>query len=257
MLEPQNIAHAALAAIDDMPSFRVALSILRPAALGAFTACELASLERFLPHLRRCMQLRVMLDRGHRRESLALETLDALATGVLLLDASARVLFANAAALDLANTRDAIVLEDGTVKARQVCQARHLRELIACAIRGEAGGAVGLSRASGGLPLSVLVAPLQGALGRVGAVALFLTDPCRQAELSAERLRALYGLTPTEARVALHIGEAGTIAGAAAGLQLGPETVRTHLKRVYAKTGVNRQSALVRLLDLAAVTRSP
>jgi hypothetical protein len=34
----------------------------------------------------------------------------------------------------------------------------------------------------------------------------------------------------------------------AAGLGLGPETVRTHLKSIYRKTGVNRQSKLVSLL---------
>jgi len=82
-----------------------------------------------------------------------------------------------------------------------------------------------------------------------------LSDPGQQAERLAERVGALYGLTPTEARVAVRIGKASTIAHVAVGLQLGPETVRTHLKRIYAKTGVNRQSALARLVDFAAVTR--
>jgi len=255
ILEPQNIAHAALASVDDRPASRVALSIHRSAALGAFTAGELSALEPFLPHLRRSLQLRSVLERGRCRELLALETLNTLATGVLLLDNGARVLFANDAVRKLHATRDVIVLDDGTLRARHTGQARQLRELIASAIRGEPGGALALSRASGGLPLSVLVSPLQGALGRAGAVAVFLADPGQQAELSADRLSALYSLTPTEARVAVHIGRTGTIAGVAASLQLGPETVRTHLKRIYAKTGVNRQSALVRLVDFAAMTR--
>jgi len=255
ILEPQNIAHAALASVDDRPTSRVALSIHRSDAVGAFTAGELSALEPFLPHLRRSMQLRSMLDGGRRRELLALEALNMLATGVLLLDKGARVLFANEATRKLAATRDVIVLEDGTVRARHGAEARQLRGLIASAIRGEPGGALALSRASGGLPLSVLVSPLQGALGRAGAAAVFLSDPGQQAERLAERVGALYGLTPTEARVAVCIGKASTIAHVALGLQLGPETVRTHLKRIYAKTGVNRQSALARLVDFAAVTR--
>src|SRR5262249_51584056 len=190
ILEPQNIAHAALTSVDDRPASRVGLSIHRSAALGAFTTGELSALEPFLPHLRRSLQLRSVLGHGRCREVLALEALNTLATGVLLLDNGGRVLFANDAARKLQTTRDAIVLDDGILRARHAGQARQLRGLIASAIRGEPGGALALSRASGGLPLSVLVSPLQGALGRAGAVAVFLVGPREQAQPSAGRLSA-------------------------------------------------------------------
>jgi len=60
-------------------------------------------------------------------------------------------------------------------------------------------------------------------------------------------LAARFDLTPAEARVAIHLVEGGDIASyaKAAGVSLG--TVRTHLKAIFAKTGVNRQAALVKL----------
>ena len=91
----------------------------------------------------------------------------------------------------------------------------------------------------------------------MGAAALFLSDPERQAVASAEHLRALYKLSPTEARVAWLVTRSGSIGRAAKSLGLAPETVRTHLKHIYAKTGVNRQSALAHLLATAAVARMP
>ena len=264
MLEPQDIAHAALWAVDDTPAFHVAMSIHRSAERGPFTPTELAASQQLLPHLRRAMQLRLLLERSEWQQLLALEALDRLASGALLVDGSGRVVFANRAALELAATRDVIVVEARGIRTRHRTQTRLLQSLIGSAIRGGPGGALAVARASGALPIAVLVAPLKGALalaaavdGLAGAAAIFLSDPERQVEPSAERLMALYGFTPTEARVAIQVARAGTIAGAAAALRLAPETVRTHLKRIYTKTGINRQSALVRLLASAAALRLP
>ncbi len=57
-----------------------------------------------------------------------------------------------------------------------------------------------------------------------------------------------YGLTPAEARVALHLAEGGTIASCSREFGIGPGTVRTHLKAVFAKTGINRQAGIATLL---------
>ena len=62
-------------------------------------------------------------------------------------------------------------------------------------------------------------------------------------DLLMERFR----LTPAEARVALHLIDGGDIASCAEAAGVSPGTVRTQLKSIFAKTGVNRQAALVRL----------
>jgi DNA-binding CsgD family transcriptional regulator len=63
------------------------------------------------------------------------------------------------------------------------------------------------------------------------------------------RLRDEYDLTPTETRVALHLADGGTVATCARAMGLAESTVRTHLKSVFAKTGISRQAQLPRLLS--------
>jgi DNA-binding CsgD family transcriptional regulator len=184
---------------------------------------------------------------------------------VLIVDSDAHVLFANTATQEIAAAGDVLVLTEGTVRPRQREQSDVFRRLVGSAIAGKRGGSLLLSRPLGRLPVSALVAPLAGTLaaslaaqGRLGAAAIFLSDPERQAATSTQHLRALYKLSPTEARVAWLVTWSGSIGRAAKRLGLAPETVRTHLKHIYAKTGVNRQSALAHLLaEAGAVARVP
>lgn len=70
-----------------------------------------------------------------------------------------------------------------------------------------------------------------------------------------ERLRIAYGLTEAEARVARHIGMGCVPKEAAAALGTSWNTVRSQLRKVFAKTRTTSQSELARLvarLELAA-----
>jgi len=64
----------------------------------------------------------------------------------------------------------------------------------------------------------------------------------------AGRLMDRYGLTPSEARVALHIADGGDVASYAKSACVTVGTVRVQLKSIFGKTGVRRQAALVSLL---------
>jgi DNA-binding CsgD family transcriptional regulator len=57
-----------------------------------------------------------------------------------------------------------------------------------------------------------------------------------------------YRLTQTEAALALKIAKGDSLKGTAAHLGISEQTARWHLKNVLKKTGVRRQSELVRLL---------
>jgi DNA-binding CsgD family transcriptional regulator len=58
-------------------------------------------------------------------------------------------------------------------------------------------------------------------------------------------LRCHFGLTPAEARLALHLAAGETLRSAEAKLSMTYETARTHLKSVFQKTGTCRQAELV------------
>ena len=113
-------------------------------------------------------------------------------------------------------------------------------------------GRFALSRPSGGLPLSLLVALCRGerlAHDRDRPAALvFVSDPEQQMAAPADLLRRLYGLTRAEARLAALLLQGRDLPEAGAELGVTLHTVRTHLKAVLAKTGAARQAELVRIL---------
>ncbi len=77
-------------------------------------------------------------------------------------------------------------------------------------------------------------------------VALFVHDPEDMASNIEHLVADGLGLSPSEAAVAARVWEGDSIADAARELKISPNTVKTHLKAIFEKTGVDRQSALVR-----------
>lgn len=72
--------------------------------------------------------------------------------------------------------------------------------------------------------------------------------------LSAERLAlaaAIYGLSPAQEQVAGLVAEGMSLVEIAGRMAITPNTARTHRNRIFDKTGVRTQPALVRLLLLA------
>ena len=62
------------------------------------------------------------------------------------------------------------------------------------------------------------------------------------------RLRADFGLTKAEARLALRLAEGASVASAAHDFKVKLTTIRSQLQQVFAKTGTSRQAELVALL---------
>ena len=67
-------------------------------------------------------------------------------------------------------------------------------------------------------------------------------------------LKCHFGLTPAEARLALHLVAGETLRSAPVKLSISYETARTSLKNIFRKTGTCRQAELV-IVILAAPRR--
>ena len=61
-------------------------------------------------------------------------------------------------------------------------------------------------------------------------------------------LRQLYRLSASEVQVCWRLANGETLEEIATSLNIGKETVRSQLKRIFVKTGTSRQSELVRLV---------
>ena len=100
-----------------------------------------------------------------------------------------------------------------------------------------------LARASRSTPATALCAtsPRHSHSGAASA-------PDLAALPGAVRLRAEFGLTKAEARVALRVVEGSSLASAAQAFNVKLTTIRSQLQQVFAKTGTSRQAELVALL---------
>jgi DNA-binding CsgD family transcriptional regulator len=114
------------------------------------------------------------------------------------------------------------------------------------------GGRIRISRGEERAPLIVLVIPLRAETEwlspRRPTAILFITDPERANTPTAASLQHSFGLTRTEAAVALQVLNGKGLQAAAAVLGIAPVTARSHLAAIFAKTGTSRQAELVRVL---------
>ncbi|MCY6382091.1 nuclear transport factor 2 family protein [Hoeflea prorocentri] len=77
---------------------------------------------------------------------------------------------------------------------------------------------------------------------------LITFDDTDRLERQLASAAAVYGLSQAQEKLARHLVEGRDLGAAAAALGISPNTAKTHLQRIYDKTGVRAQPALVRLL---------
>lgn len=232
------------------------VNVFRSQCGGPHEAANLEMAAAVQPHLIRAFRLgrRFAASRG-LGESLA-EVIDGSPHGLFLLDAAGRVRHLNHAAERILARDDGLRLIGGRLTAASQDAARRLETMVGRAARGDAGGRVGGSMAvttpERGLPLSLIVAPVrleQAWLSLDGPSAVVcVTDLESGASLPQTRLRELFGLSPTESRVALALFEGLQPRQAAERLGLSFYTVRGHLARIFDKTQTSSQAELARLM---------
>ncbi|UPJ41120.1 helix-turn-helix transcriptional regulator [Bradyrhizobium sp. 40] len=100
-------------------------------------------------------------------------------------------------------------------------------------------------------PSVVHVLPLRGAGLDIfsGAISIvFVTPVVPNSSFAPELLGALFDLSPAEARIASQLTDGSSIEEIAISTGLSHNTIRSQLKSVFSKTGVQRQAELVSLL---------
>lgn len=207
-----------------------------------------------LPHLRRFLCVRrVLADANALRVSLA-ELLDNKRLGLIQLDRSGRILEANDRASDILLKRDGLRDQGGVLGAANRDEHAELQRLLARALPPHGpqgtGGSMKISRTKDRAPLVLEVHPVRrkgtAADGSQLGALVFIVDPATRLRLDPELVARCLGLTPMESRVALAIAAGETVAGAANVLGCAEGTARTHLRQVYRKLGIRKQTELVR-----------
>ncbi len=223
---------------------------------GNFEPGERSRVAALLPHLRRAMQLRKRIAQAQLSEQVSAAALDGARLAAFVVDAELTLLHAN--------PLGRCVLEQGEVlrlgRGRLVPLAPHNSPVLARLVRTAAQGAsqllrpraqwLRLERDTGRPPLTLTVAPLPPGHGAAKAQSLaliLLRDPERSSA-SVRALQQLFDLTPAEAGVAQALSSSGSLEQTAQALQISPNTVKTHLRRIFDKTGTSRQGELIALI---------
>lgn len=172
--------------------------------------------------------------------------------GVILVDVRGRILSINRAACEIIEG-GGLTAEGGVLRAGGAAETIALHLAIASAADDglQARHKYAVVSREQRPALSLLVRSVQTAHRDQDApatVAIFVADPERTPAPTLQQLQCQFGLTVTEARVAIELLSRDGVAAIAGELGTSVGTVKTHLRRIFGKTGVRRQSDLVRLL---------
>jgi DNA-binding CsgD family transcriptional regulator len=211
-----------------------------------------------VPHIRRAALIGKAIDVKTAEAETFVQTFDGLSTGIFLVDSSGRIVHANAAGHVLLSRSDLLYALGGRLVASDHDANRLLRDSFAVASKGDAaigtkGIAVPLSARNGERYIAHLLPLAAGARRRAGnryaaVVALFVRKAAVDAPSPPEAIAKAYKLTPTELRVLLAIVEVGGVPEVAEALGIAESTVKTHLGRLFEKTGASRQADLVKIV---------
>lgn len=208
---------------------------------------------QLVPHLCLAARAWLLLDDLRIADRAKTEALERFRHGVIILDGTT-VRLANAAARAIAADNDGLVLRGNGIGATGPRADAAIQRAIRAASSGEPehGARLVVSRPSGRRPLIMTILPMGAASSPVDigrrAVLVLVTDPCRGVAIDPASLAELFGFTRAEATVAIAMLDGKTLKGVADELEVALSTVRTHLDRVFQKTGTHRQPQLVRLL---------
>jgi len=237
--------------------FRKFISMARPASLEEYGRVEIEQCRRLVPHLQRAAMVAQSVENSRLALNAFSDVWEQSAKGIVLLDSGGRILFANRAVRAMARPHNGLRLSRDRIEAVDDDDNTALQRLIAGAtgrmnrLDAARGGILRLARASGEPGLSVAVSAMGSQTswaGVVPAAFVLVTDPSAQPLPPDEIMRALFGLTPAEVRVAVRLTAGESPEHAARTLGVSITTVRWHLASLYRKTGTGRQAELMRRL---------
>ncbi|SFR20396.1 LuxR C-terminal-related transcriptional regulator [Poseidonocella sedimentorum] len=177
-------------------------------------------------------------------------------TDRLAVDGRGRVLASSETALQRLQAHPALTLSHGRLRAARPEWDQRLQAALACAAEQHGYFEHYHHAAQSGRPCRLPVVLGETDSGSVAFCTLTVRDDMTFVDIQNDaalddRLtlaRAIYGLSESQCALAARIVAGDSLGAAADQLGISVNTVRTHLSRIYVKTGVSSQTALVRAL---------
>jgi len=227
-----------------------------------FDRDDMSLLEALMPHMERALRVYTHMAESDLRQRELTDALEHMSVGVMLVTKGARVVYMNRAARSMVNRRDGLQVDATGLRALRLRDTATLRAHIAGAAQRTAGrgtptgGVLRLPRPFGRAAFEIIVSPISAGhswcSSEPAVAAVYITDPGQIPLRPEAAIARMYGLTPAEAKVAATIARGLSGRQAAEKLEVSYNTLKTHLKRIFVKTGTKNQAALIRLMVAGA-----
>jgi DNA-binding CsgD family transcriptional regulator len=255
-LRPRDLRYSIRAVLTSDPEPLSYFSAGRSHASRPFGGVERDVLAAVTPHLIQAVRIQSRLEATQSGRHAVVGALERLPLAVIFLDGRCRVIEMNQSAKRIVEAGDGLKVERGVLVALDTRAEVQLQQMIfgAAALDSgrllQHGGALSLPRPEGRRPLSAMVAPT-GVTGifpasRSARVVVLIEEPSRRAAEPLAAFTKRHKLSPAEAGLAARLVAGMSLRQAAAAAGVSENTVRSHLKRIFVKSGVRRQAELVR-----------
>ena len=258
LIQPRGWIDNICVYLDKGPDSHAGFALFRSEREGLADEEARARLRLLVPHLRRAVLIGKAIEFKTAEAATFADALDGLSTAMVFVDSSGRITQTNAEGRAMIADRRILHASVGRLVANDPEVNRALQDIFLAADTGDAaigagGVAVPLVARDGEHYVAHVLPLSSGARRGMGmkyaAVAVLFVQKAAMATRSPiEAIAKSYKLTPMEVRVLLAIVEIGGAPQVADALGIGEGTVKTHLKRLYQKTGARRQADLVKLL---------
>ncbi len=260
LLEPIGIRYVHGFNIVNESDWQVAIGLHRGNEAQAFTEQEMSLLEDLHPHFERSIKIQKEFTRLRMHRTALTAGLANITLGIILLDQDGCLLYANPVALMIVENHPAINLTKSGIYATNPAQNNEIQKAIHEVTHQENNTdtySLGLRHPDIEHPLAITIAAHQEVEYDKDAewisepnntAVIYLSDPSAKTQVSPEALQKRYSLTKAEALVAISIANGLPIKQIARIKQVSLSTVKSQVKQIFQKTGVGRQSELVRLV---------
>lgn len=263
-LEPVDVFHILGADINTCDGAQCRLRISRGRDDKPFGHEEKELLAQFIPHLERSIKIHMQLNRIEAERNLYAGAVDQMAVGTIILDEAGKVLQTNQVAERLIQEKDGIKLVNDGLQVGTARDTQEFRRLVKQSLLSHKSSnpsvveALRVQRPSGRADLGIIVRSVPLSAWSEGkqcpTVVIFISDPEQQSSAPQEIVRALFDFTPAETQLAMLLANGLTLDEASQELGISRNTSRAHLRSTFSKTGVTRQTMLVRLILRSVAT---
>ncbi len=257
-VQPQGLVDFVSAVLDKSASSAALFGVFRSERDGVVDDEARRRMRLIVPHIRRAVLVGRLIDLKSAEAATFADTLDGLSAGICLIDASGRIVHANAACHVILDAGDPFCVTGGRLVARDAEVDQTLQALFAAAGDGDVaigtqGIALPLTGQDGARYIAHVLPLTSGARRLTGfaytaVAAVFIRKAALESPAPPEVIARTYKLTPTELRVLLAIVEVGGVPEVATALGVAETTIKTHLGRLFVKTGAARQADLVKIV---------